>query len=198
MKKFNKSLIILSTSLLLGEIIAPSVSEITTSADSNDVTSQQTTSSNGSLNDMMIQVFGDSSYTPESNNLTDSQRQQVIDIENKIINNIDPQYFNDPEYSNQLVTNIEKRGKAGLTAKVAAKLLKAGLKKMGQKEYDRLAKYTGLAMVDLNWKAINKVADIFAGFGGTIESALKKSLKSVGLNDYWAGVAARVIDTVFF
>jgi len=102
--------------------------------------------------------------------------------------------FLDPSYGQTIISNTEKSGKAGLTAKAAAKLMKAGLKKMGKKAYTKIAKTTGLQAVGLNWTAINKVANYAGNFGGKIETALKK----VGLNNYWAGVASRVISDVCF
>lgn len=68
--------------------------------------------------------------------LSSQQRQDVENIEEKFTNEAEAnsQEFNDPNYANEIVSNTEVRGKAGLTAKAAAKVLKAGLKGWSQQD----------------------------------------------------------------
>lgn len=132
--------------------------------------------------------------------LTPSQRFQVNQLIEKIgdFAEANSSSFEDPAIGQQIVANTQMRGKAGLAAKAGAKILKAALKKMGKKGFDKMATWTGMKAVGINWGVINKIADVFAGFGGTVESALKKAFKSIGFNSYWAGVAARAVSIAFF
>lgn len=107
-------------------------------------------------------------------------------------------YFDDPSFAKDVTTNMDQRGKAGLTAKVAAKVLKAGLNKMGKKGYTMLAEKTGLKAIGLNWTVINSIADVLAGWSGRLETGIKSALTKCGFNNYWAGVGARLITVLFF
>lgn len=69
---------------------------------------------------------------------------------------------------------------------------------MGKKAYNKIAESTGLKAIGLNWGAITQLADYLADFDGKVQNALKKALMKVGLNDYWAGVASRIISDIFF
>lgn len=66
MKKLNKSVVLLSTTLSLAGIVTPAINTLSVSADSN-TSSSESVSSNGSLNDMMNQMFGDNSYVSAQN-----------------------------------------------------------------------------------------------------------------------------------
>jgi len=134
-----------------------------------------------------------------SNQLTEGQVQQVQSILLRIRASIqnDPSDFVDPSYAKTMINNMDQRGKAGMTAKAAAKLLKAGLKKMGKKEYEKIAKSSGLELIGLNWKRINQAAELAAAFDGKIETVLQKVLMEVGLNKTAAGIASRTISFIF-
>lgn len=81
--------------------------------------------------------------------------------------------FVDKGYAQQLETNINKRGKGTMAAKVAAKAMKAALNKIGPTAWNNTVKKMGLASMPIaNWKGINKVLDIAVNSSGTIEDAL--------------------------
>lgn len=128
-----------------------------------------------------ISVRADSLNTPKvEKNSTVSKTQtssENSELTEKFINTLlnEKDSFVDKEYAQQLKANMMKRGKVTLAAKVAAKAMKAALKKIGPTAWNKTVSKMGLASMPIaNWKGINKVLDIAVNSSGTIEDAMVK------------------------
>lgn len=202
--RFFRTSVVLMSGIILGGFIAP----VSASAAANEnVSEQQTSNSNSndqeSQDDIDQQVFnGETSLANTLNTLSDSDKQDFSDqsyleeLTNKVnlmtcnTDKVDPIYIQEHQY--------DSFGKFGLTAKAAAKVLKAALHKLGRKGYDKIANSTGLGLVKLNFKTMTKIVDYLDNFDGQAGDVLKKILmKYLHFNNFWAGLTAGTITTIF-
>lgn len=72
------------------------------------------------------------------------------------------------------------QGKLTMSAKAAAKAIRAVMNKIGKKAWNKMVKKmeqsTGISLPWFHWKTINGILDWLAGFKGTVEDALTQFL----------------------
>ncbi|TPR50756.1 hypothetical protein [Apilactobacillus micheneri] len=198
--------------VILSGFVAPTVSS---SADAKNNNSEQqivktnnveNTNSNGmqdNQDNIDKQLLNNENNLSSSlNSLSSSDKQDfndqsyLQDLTNKMnlmtgnIDKVDPVYIQEHQFDNF--------GKFGLTAKAAAKILKAGLHKLGRKGYEKIAKASGLDLVKLNFNTMTSIVDYLDNFNGQVGSVLKKFLMNhLGFNSFFTGLTAGTIVNVF-
>ena len=108
----------------------------------------------------------------------------------KAIEEIPESEFKDPRAKQQALDSInksEQRGKATMSAKYAAKAIKALMKKMGQKAWDKMIKKieksTGRQLVMFHYNSITKLLNYLVNSQDTAQTAISKFLrKEFGFN----------------
>lgn len=89
---------------------------------------------------------------------------------------------------------MQTRGAKTVAAKVAVKGMIKTVKKIGKKNWDKLVAKAPAAIAKyVKYDTVLQVFNIVTGIEGTIENGLIKGFKSIGMNNYWAGAAARLI-----
>lgn len=118
--------------------------------------------------------------------------------------------FLDPSVAQQLLNvsesqsgTIQTFGKVTYTAKAGAKAIKAVMKKVGKKAWDKMIKkiesLTATQLVIFHWGSINKALNFLADSGGKIEEALTKFLvKKGGFNKTVAKYISKAFVLIVF
>lgn len=92
---------------------------------------------------------------------------------------------------------IQTMGVKTVAAKVAVKGMIKTVKKIGKAKWNKLVAKAPAAIAKyVKYDTVLQVFNIVTGVEGTIENGLIKGFKSIGMNNYWAGVAARLVMTL--
>lgn len=172
MKKSTKFTVALLSSILIGEVGLYSGGQVKAAKDiehSNQQYSEQNTNSQQSESDIYI------------------ENKEAM---KKAIEEIPESEFKDPRAKQQALDSInksEQRGKATMSAKYAAKAIKALMKKMGQKAWDKMIekieKSTGRQLVMFHYNSITKLLNYLVNSQDTAQTAISKFLrKEFGFN----------------
>lgn len=121
----------------------------------------------------------------------------------KAINEMPESDFKDPSVKQELKNKIaasEERGKATMAAKAAAESIRAVMKKVGQKGWDKMVKKiensTGQELVALHYSAITTIVDKLANSQEKATKVISRQLVKSGLNKNVADAAAATFVTV--
>ncbi|TPR50763.1 hypothetical protein [Apilactobacillus micheneri] len=208
-KKFFRTSVLLMSGVILSGFVAPTVSA---SADAKEANGEQ----------QVIKTNNESNTNSDNvqNRIDEQSLNNAVNISNMLnsLSSSDKQDFNDQSYLQDLTNKMnlmtgkidkvdsiyiqehqfDNFGKVGLTAKAAAKILKAGLHKLGRKGYEKIAKASGLDLVKLNFKTMTKIVDYLDNFNGQAGDVLKQFLMNhLGFNDFMAGLTAGTIVNIF-
>lgn len=147
----------------------------------------------------------DDTYSKE-----ESARLELEELNNSDIN-YEMELFLNEIYSNQELATIIQQAKVetvnpgqiqtfgakSVAAKVAVKGMIKTVKKIGKKQWNSIVSKAPAAIAKyIKYDAVLQVFNIVTGIEGTIENGLIIGFKSIGLNAYWAGVAARTVMTI--
>ncbi|WP_195317883.1 hypothetical protein [Weissella cibaria] len=165
MNKTFKFGVLLTSTIIIGSSTVPAVF-----ASSNAFVT--TSTSNGSLSDMVRDITGNTHLAENDNTpLTKADREKVAEFVNAIRG--EKSNFSDATFAQQFDTNTEKRGKATIAAKLAAKSMKAALRRIGPKAWKNAIDKMGMgSMAWANWTGINDILDLVVNSGDTIENAM--------------------------
>lgn len=128
-------------------------------------------------------------------------------LENAVLDTQDE--FVDPSVAENILFNIHKAeaqenlnsntiqpyGKLTMSAKAAAKAIKALMKKVGKKSWndmvEKVENATGTELVLFHWESINTLIDYLSDSGDTVEDAITKFLVKHGFNKTLASYIAK-------
>ncbi|MBX5322593.1 hypothetical protein [Staphylococcus caprae] len=181
MKKSTKMLIALMSGVLIGEVGLYSGGQVKAASEienNKQEFSTQSMSSNESETDVYI------------------ENKKAM---KKAIEEIPESEFKNPEAKQQALNSInksEERGKATMGAKYAAKAIKALMKKMGQKAWDKMIrkieKSTGRQLVMFHYNSITSLLNFLVHSQDKAQTAISKFLrKQFGFNKYVANGVAK-------
>ncbi|UVJ06073.1 hypothetical protein [Staphylococcus aureus] len=141
----------------------------------------------------------------ETAKAVDKEMKQREKIGNALLEEIDnsKKDFKDPSVTEKLKgqvrdykNGVAERGKATITAKAGAKVIRATVNKIGEKAWDKLVakieNTTGTKLVMFHYQSINKFCDILTGFEGNLAEGIATGLtNNFGFNKQFAYIVAR-------